>query len=82
MPVDEILADRRSGIDQMLLFGSQNEAGRLLLKGAVLPAAAEDILIMGNLHLYRTGKMPQHFLGLLFPRKRLFNIYVRKVRIK
>ena len=82
MPVAEILADRRSGIDQMLLFGGQNQTGRLLLKGAVLPAAAEDILIMGDLNLYRMGEMPQHLLCLLFSCQRLFNIYVRKIWIK
>ena len=81
MLISKVLADRRAGVEQLTMLGRQNQILRRMLPDIVLPAPAENILIVVDVNHFRLRKLRKHPLSLRIFRHFPLHINMGKRRI-
>ena len=81
MLISKVLANRRAGVEQLTVLRLQNQILRRMLPDIVLPAPAENILIVVDVNHFRLRKLRKHPLSLRIFRHFPLHINMGKRRI-
>ena len=81
MLISKVLSDRRAGVEQLTVLRRQNQILRRMLPDIVLPAPAENILIVVDVNHFRLRKLRKHPLSLRIFRHFPLHINMGKRRI-
>ena len=81
MLISKVLADRRAGVEQLSVFRRKNQILRRMLPDIILPAPAENVLIVVDGNHFRLWKLREHPLCLRIFRHFPLHINMGKRRI-